>query len=159
MVMGTDGTALVREREIVTLSAPPESQRLGHGLVLADQRVVAAGGEDGDGNVLASAVTYDPLAQSFEVIGDFLTEPRTQVGVAVTTRYLAVVGGLDGSGEASATIEIFERSSLEPAAVLTMSTPRADPDVVALGNGQFLVAGGLDADGLPVALIELVTTD
>ncbi|MBT8494059.1 MAG: hypothetical protein KJO07_13475 [Deltaproteobacteria bacterium] len=159
LVVGLDGAALVREREVNVLSPPAQALRTGHQLVLSDQLAIAVGGEDDLGNLLGSAVTYDPLERSFAVLADFLAEPRSGVGAAVTTRYLVVAGGRNSAAEPSTTVEVFDRTTLESVRTLAMISARAAPNVVALGNGQVLIAGGFDADGMPIATLELVTMD
>lgn len=156
--VGTTGAALYQSGAMVEIDGPPELQRTGHALVpLPDGRLLALGGADPEGNLLASGVLYDPVDGAFTVVDGLLDEPRAGAAIAVTSDVVVVAGGTDASGTARADAEILDSTDLDQVATIPLAGERVGGLAMALGNRQVLLASGATAAGEPVGRLELFT--
>src|SRR3990172_1267251 len=115
--------------------------------LLADGKVLIAGGKDAAGQALATAELFDPATGVYSP----LPAPMPAAVWGHTATLLAdgrvlITGGNDTSGQPLATAHLFD-----PAAgaftALSMSTPRSGHTASRLGDGRVLTAGGTDGSG------------
>jgi len=119
--------------------------RAGHtASLLPDGRVLIAGGMDAVG-FLASAEIYDPVDDSFTVIGDMGTARYEHTATTLADGRIFIAGGRADSAADGA--EIFDPSneSFSPVSSV-MSVPRFRHTANVLSDGRIFLAGGLNAD-------------
>lgn len=115
--------------------------RLGHSATLLDDgRVLIAGGWDG--GALASALLYDPKADTFLPTGSMAVPRESHTAVRLADGRVLVVGGDDAGDEASATTaEIFDPRT----GAFSQTAPAPAPWVggvpIALPDGRVLFVG------------------
>ena len=124
--------------------------------LLADGRVLVAGGYDDHFHTYASAEVYDPQSGSWSSAGH-LTDGRAQQGATLLgDGRVLEVGGI-GVHSPLDTAELFDPVSGSWSSAGTISEPRQSPIVAMLKDGTVLVAGGF-GDGLDaLASAELYT--
>lgn len=125
--------------------------------LLGSGKVLIAGGEPDDINILATAELFDPASGTFALTGS-MTTPRIQHAAALLPNgKVLVVGGRTGAQAiATATAEIFDPAatgSFNPTG--SMATARATPTATLLNNGMVLVTGGAGANVSALATAEL----
>lgn len=156
--VGSTGAAIYQGGALVEIDGPPELRRTGHALVpLPDGQLLAVGGADPEGNLLASGVLYDPAADAFQVVEGMVSEPRLGAAIAVTSDVVVIAGGTDASGAARADAEILDAHALDRIATIPLAGERVGGVAVSLGNRQVLLAGGTTAGGAPIGRLELFT--
>lgn len=121
-------------------------QPSGGATVLADGRVLVAGGEDGRRTPLASAALYDPASGHWALTGPLWTPRRLHSATLLADGRVLVAGGLAGppavpaSGVASA--EVYDPKAGTWTPVAAMIEPRFGHSASLLPGGKVLVAGG-----------------
>lgn len=122
--------------------------------LLADGRVLIAGGVDPSGAATRSTEIYDPATGTFSPTGSLGAARAGHVAVRLADGRVLVAGG----GLSSAEIYDPASGSFTPAG--SMSTPRSAFTVTLLPSGQVLVTGGALASGAVVlASAELFDPD
>jgi N-acetylneuraminic acid mutarotase len=115
-------------------------------ILLADGRVLIAGGEDGSRSALANAALFDPTANTWSSTGNLLTSRRLHTATRLADGRVLVAGGITGANAAPstgiATAEIFDPSTGSWTATGSMTEPRFSHSATLLANGKILVAGG-----------------
>jgi hypothetical protein len=74
-------------------------------------KVLVTGGDDGNGNSLASAELYDPSAGTFAATGSMPTAKENQTATLLSTGKVLVAGGdhdSGGSEQALASAELYQ---------------------------------------------------
>jgi len=146
-----DGMCRTKPAFVATAGAPTATRtgalQIGSGLVtLPDGSVLLAGGAGTDATaVLASAETYDPVAQTFTAAGSMST-PRLYFGEArLPDGRVLIAGGINDGQAALASAEIYDPTTraFRPTHV-PMTTARAFPGAVTLTDGRVLIVGGMN---------------
>jgi hypothetical protein len=151
------GVGVVSTSGFVSVDAPADALRTGHGVAtLPDGTVLAIGGETDASTLLATAVRIDPIAPSATSIADALAVPRTGAAIAAAGAYVIVAGGTDAGGTVRNDAEVFDGVAMKRVATIP-AIARTGAQAVSLPNGEVLIAGGRDASGAPVGALELFT--
>jgi hypothetical protein len=123
--------------------------------VLADGRVLVAGGDDDvGGGTTESAVLYDPATGTFSPTGSLRTARIDAAAVRLNGGRVLVVGGFTEVGIMAppqlgwfASAELYDPASRTFSPTGFMRWRRDDPVAVLLRDGRVLVTGGTDFDG------------
>lgn len=111
--------------------------------LMADGRVVVAGGFGADGQPTRTAEIYDPRRGTFHRVRDLHTARAGAAVVRVLNHRLVFFGGYRRRGVPTATIETFDPAHLEfDAHPWRLPEPVAFPAAVRLEDGDVLVSGG-----------------
>ncbi|MCP4284336.1 MAG: hypothetical protein GY792_07795 [Gammaproteobacteria bacterium] len=114
--------------------------------VLADGRVLVAGGYDASYNTIASAELYDPATGLWTATGSLNTAHTNHTASVLADGRVLVAGGYDGSGS-SASAELYDPATGLWTATGSLNTGRHFHTASVLADGRVLVAGGYDASG------------
>ena len=146
-----DGVCLSGSPFAATKGAPTAARigasQIGSNLTaLADGSVLLVGGVGVGGTpVLASAETYDPVAQTFTAAGSMGTA-RVYFGEArLPNGRVLIAGGINEGQAALATAELYDpvTRKFTPTHV-PMNVARVFPGMVTLADGRVLVVGGIN---------------
>ena len=143
------------------VAAPLTSAVSPSAAVLADGKVVLAGGASSTSVVQQFSATYDPVADSWSALVGMQAKRVNATAVKLTNGKVLVVGGESALNTPSAalnTAELYDPGTNTWQNVLnTMSSPRAGRPVVVVlrPSGWVLVAGGSDASGAPVKTADI----
>lgn len=122
--------------------------------LLADGRVLIAGGSDGTGAALASVEVYDPASRSFSFGGMLQTARVAHSATLMPDGRVLIAGGNGPDGVAPSTAEWFDPLSGTSSAAGDLASAQSGHTATLLRDGRVLIAGGLDFDRSrrPVAL-------
>ena len=113
--------------------------------LLADGRVLVAGGGSDDTTVLSSAELYDPQSGTFRATGS-MTAPRFgNTATLLPDGRVLIAGGLGERNtdfDALASAELYDPQSGTFAETGAMATPRSFATATLLPDGRVLLAGG-----------------
>ncbi len=129
--------------------------------MLAEGKVVLAGGASSTNDVHQFSATYDPVADSWSSPVGMQAKRANATAVTLGNGKVLVVGGesaLNTPSKALDTAEVYDPATNTWAPVLnTMSSARANHPVVVVlrRSGWVLVAGGSDATGAPVKTADI----
>ncbi|MCY1018585.1 Kelch repeat-containing protein [Pyxidicoccus sp. MSG2] len=122
---------------------------------LADGRVLAVGGHDGN-RTLASCEVFEPGSGLWHVTGSLRTARRNHAAVRLADGRVLAVGGTHGAAMgALASAEVYDPATGAWTDTASMAEARNDPAMVLLPDGRVLVAGGTDVDRRPLRSAEL----
>lgn len=122
-----------------TTGAMMWARELHSSTMLADGRVLAAGGHDG--GALGVAEVFDPLMESWSVTGALGVARYSHGAALLNDGRVLVAGGYDGA-TAMATAEIYDPSTGQWSATMSLLQPRWNHSLDKLSDGRVLVAGG-----------------
>ncbi len=125
--------------------------------------VLACGGLDADGNVLATAELYNPATGTWTALSGQLNTPRYgHAAVATANGALLLIGGQTTGGGFLASVEAFTIPFGQPptagtftAAANGLSTARANMAAEVLPGGTILITGGADSGDAALDLAEV----
>lgn len=109
--------------------------------LLADGRVLVAGGEDDNNATSATAETYDPATGKFAKTGSMSTPRKNAAATVLADGRVLVAGGSDGTNALSSA-DIYDPATGTFSATGSMAAPREGLVALALPSGLVLVAGG-----------------
>jgi Bacterial Ig-like domain (group 3)/Galactose oxidase, central domain/Kelch motif len=124
--------------------------RAGHtATLLANGKVLIAGGKDASGQALATAEIYDPATRVYTRIPANLPTPVWgYTATLVKDGKVVLVGGNGGSGQPVPDVQLFDPSTSKFMALSAMQTARSQHTAMPLGDGRVLIAGGTDGAGV-----------
>jgi len=76
--------------------------------MLSNGKVLIAGGDDGNGDTLASAELYDPSAGTFTATGSMVAARELQTAMLLSNGRVLIAGGDDGNGNALESAELYQ---------------------------------------------------
>jgi hypothetical protein len=131
----------------IVSTGTPVAARFSHtATLLADGKVLLAGGMERNGVWLDSSELYDPDSGRFTPSGRMLSRRAGAMAVLLRNGKVLIAGGTDGSGKSLASSELFDPLTGTFSAGPVMFSPRSHGVAVLLKDGRVLFAGGC-ADG------------
>jgi hypothetical protein len=122
--------------------------------LLADGRVLIAGGFRGNEETIGDAELYDPALGAFRPIGP-MEDPRVgHTATRLQDGRVLIVGGWSDHRRVD-TVEIFEPATETFKRLGRLNAPRADHTATLLGDGRVLIAGGFEARNAPRGIAEV----
>lgn len=153
-ITATSG-AVVSNGATLTLTTPPPFLPTGNlvtarmvrtATLLADGKVLAAGGTNTSGSALASSELYDPATGTWSATGS-MGVPRSQHTLTrLADGRVLVTGGANGAVLGSC--EIYDPATGTWTATGSLNTPRFYHSATLLADGRVLVTGGIDSGSL-----------
>jgi len=148
LIVGGGSAALLDlATETLDLLSPPGGLEAwpASAVLLADGRVLFAGGCCDENNALPDAALLEPLTRAAYKLPDMRTGRLSQTMTLLDDGRVLIVGGLanagHGDGEALATAELFDPATESFGPLLTMPAPRGNHAAVLLQDGSVLVVG------------------
>ena len=121
--------------------------RTGHSAtLLANGKVLIAGGASNSDSHIAAAELYDPSTGTFTATGDMTMGRPSHTATLLNNGKVLIAGGVSGNVPLVGA-ELYDPSTGTFAATGDMATARADPTITLLSNGKVLIAGGVDLEG------------
>jgi len=121
--------------------------------LLANGRVLFAGGTDNNVNELSSAALYDPAHSTWATVATPSTSRAAPTATLLPNGQMLVAGGSDGTNTLAST-ELYDPASTNWTTTGPLNAARDSHTATLLPNGQVLVAGGSDGNS-PLASAEL----
>ena len=110
--------------------------------LLQNGEVLIAGGQDNNGNQLASAELYNPVTGNFTYTGSMNTARAFHEAVLLPNGEVLIVGGNGTSGNPTNTAELYNPTTGTFTTTGSMITARYYPGAALLNNGNVIVFGG-----------------
>ena len=111
--------------------------------VLADQRILLAGGMTGEEDTAAGAELYDPVSGTFRATGPMVTPRHSHTATPLSDGTVLVAGGYDARGTYLRSAEIYHPRSGRFTGAGSLREARAGHAGVALRDGRVLLVGGV----------------
>jgi YD repeat-containing protein len=123
--------------------------------LLNDGKVLIAGGDDSNSNVLSSAELYDPATGTFALTGSLNIGRSGPTATLLNNGLVLIAGGQDSNGNNLANAELYDPATGSFALTGAINTPRSEAATTLLNNGTVLLIGGADSTSYPLATAEL----
>jgi hypothetical protein len=128
--------------------------------MLADGRVLVAGGYGNRDEQLASAELYDPVTDTFSLTGSLANARGSHTATLLADGHVLIAGGgpaswLNASSSYLASAELYDPGTGTFSSTGSMTTPRDGHTATALLDGRVLMAGGNDLGDHGIASAEL----
>ncbi len=151
--------ASVKLGSLVTAARMNTARAIHSATLLADGRVLIAGGLERNHAQWDSAEIYDPARNAFQPAGKMSAVRGGQAAVRLQNGKVLILGGwtADSDGSAAgtlATCELFDPATGKFSPAATMHARRGRPSAMLLKDGRVLVAGGEDGE-VPLASAEI----
>ena len=131
----------------VTPAAPMLEPRSGQtATLLADGRVLIAGGMRRNQDFYKSAELYDPATGKFQPTGEMSIGRVGHAAVLLRSGKVLIAGGWIGHGTTDSA-ELYDPATGKFTVIAKMTTRRARETATLLTNGDVLLEGGADHDG------------
>ena len=126
-----------------SLTGSMETRRHGHtATLLPDGRVLVVGGQDIEGNVLAGAEVYDPIAGTWTYTGPLSTGRYAHTATLLANGQVLVIGGQDSGDFSLTSAEIYDPATGAWTPTGSLAILRCRHTATLLPDGRVLVAGG-----------------
>jgi hypothetical protein len=123
--------------------------------LLANGRVLIAGGYDMNGNSQATAELYDPASGAFTSTGSMNLQRQFQTATVLNNSSVLVTAGFDSSGNVLNSAELYDPTAGTFTTTNAMNATRFTHTATLLNSGQVLIAGGYDLNFNTLASAEL----
>jgi N-acetylneuraminic acid mutarotase len=123
--------------------------------LLANGKVLIAGGSDANVNALSIAELYDPSTGTFAAAGSLNVSRTFDTATLLANGKVLIAGGYDQNGNNVASAELYDPVAGSFATISAMNTARFGHTATLLNSGQVLLAGGLDQNINTLASAEL----
>ena len=155
LMVATAGSVFSQASGTWTATGSLSLARIGHtATLLANGLVLAAGGEDTQGKLIASAELYNPATGKWTVTGS-LSVPRIDHTATLLANGEVLVAGGAGAESYTASAEIYNPVAGKWTTTGSMTVPRAFAGAVLMTNGKVIVAGGSNLEGSSNATAEI----
>lgn len=128
--------------EIVSTGTPLAARFSHTATLLANNKVLIAGGMERNGIWLDSTELYDPETGRFAPAGRMQSRRAGAMAVLLGNGKVLIAGGTDGSGKSLASTEIYDPATNSFVPGANMNFPRAHGIAVVMKDGKVLIAGG-----------------
>lgn len=127
-------------------AAPMLEPRSGHSAtLLADGKVLIAGGMRRNQDFYKSAELYDPATGNFQRTGEMNERRVGQIAVLLRSGKVLIAGGWVGNGGTDSA-ELYDPATGKFSSTAKMTIRRGRPSATLLANGDVLIAGGEEND-------------
>src|SRR5215469_16666342 len=155
LMVATAGSVFSQASGTWTATGSLSLARIGHtATLLANGLVLAAGGEDTQGKLIASAELYNRATGKWTVTGS-LSVPRIDHTATLLANGEVLVAGGAGAESYTASAEIYNPVAGKWTTTGSMTVPRAFAGAVLMTNGKVIVAGGSNLEGSSNATAEI----
>jgi hypothetical protein len=130
------------------------AREYGAQVLLGNGNVVAIGGVDNSGNVLASAEVYNPGTGTWKSTVSMFQARQLFSAVVLPSGNILVMGGLGASNMVLGEAELYNPSTGAWSSAKPLSVPRFGHTATLLPNGKVLVTGGCASYGCASYAVE-----
>lgn len=144
-------------------SAAMNIKRVGHSLTRlgGGGLLLAVGGQDALGNVLASAEIFNPATNTWTLCTAALAVARYNHAAVAVGGTVCIIGGQGNGGGFLSSVEIFQSNGRPDtlgtfaAAASGLVSARANMRAELLADGRIAVSGGADTDDVALSISEI----